>query len=161
MLAEHSQILCHGLQVEIPSVQETLAGELRDSPPNQDLQFLTSFIEDREGTSASRLARCAAIYSCEYCMLFIVAGCLETAIVCTGILVLFLCLFFCLFVVVAIRWLQPERSVDMNSIDIQIPDGEHQLGKDVFVSIVIKDQTGTVVAVPDMQVCLSVHPSIH
>ena len=65
-------------------------------------------------------------------------------------------------VVVVVRWLQPERSVDMNSIDIQIPEGEHQLGKDVSVNIVIKDQTGTVVAVPDMQVrvCLSVCLSV-
>ena len=65
--------------------------------------------------------------------------------------------FVYVFVVVVVRWLQPERSVDMNSIDIQIPEGEHQLGKDVSVNIVIKDQTGTVVAVPDMQVrvCLS------
>ena len=57
-------------------------------------------------------------------------------------------------VVVVVRWLQPERSVDMNSIDIQIPEGEHQLGKDISVNIIIKDLTGTVVAVPDMQVCV-------
>ena len=70
--------------------------------------------------------------------------------------------FVYVFVVVVVRWLQPERSVDMNSIDIQIPEGEHQLGKDVSVNIVIKDQTGTVVAVPDMQVrvCLSVCLSV-
>ena len=63
VLAEHSQILHHGLQVEMPSIQETLAGDLQDSTPNQDLQFLTSFIEDKEGTPASRLARYTTIFS--------------------------------------------------------------------------------------------------
>ena len=63
-------------------------------------------------------------------------------------------LFIVVVVVVVVRWLQPERSVDMNSIDIQIPEGEHQLGKDISVNIIIKDLTGTVVAVPDMQVCV-------
>ena len=63
VLAEHSQILHHGLQVEMPSIQETLAGDLKDSTPNQDLQFLTSFIEDKEGTPASRLARYTTIFS--------------------------------------------------------------------------------------------------
>ena len=54
------------------------------------------------------------------------------------------------------RWLQPERSVDMNSVDIVITEGQHAVGSDVEVSIVIRDQTGTVVAVPDMQVSCGV-----
>jgi E3 ubiquitin-protein ligase MYCBP2 len=106
VLGEHSSILNRGLLMDVPTIQDVLNGVYPPVSKNADLDFLFSFIEDKEGTLASRLA----------------------------------------------RWLQPERSVDMNSVDIVITEGQHAVGSDVEVSIVIRDQTGTVVAVPDMQV---------
>ena len=40
----------------------------------------------------------------------------------------------------------------MNSIQINLPEGEQFAGKSVAINVIIKDQTGTMVAVPDMQV---------
>ena len=85
--------------METPSIQDILDGELKDLPPNQDLQFLTAFIEDKEGTPASRLAKYATIFSNS--VLFLVVYLVVDFMPWCNVLAhcLFACLFVCLSLV--------------------------------------------------------------
>ena len=57
VLGEHSSILNRGLLMDVPTIQDVLNGVYPPVSKNADLEFLFSFIEDKEGTLASRLAR--------------------------------------------------------------------------------------------------------
>ena len=43
--------------VNVPSIAEAMEGTFPSEGSNPELEFLYSFIEDKEGTPASRLAR--------------------------------------------------------------------------------------------------------